>query len=156
MLQSCQVVIQASTRLCHIILHIHVTGEYASEQEILGRHFSALVGVLSSCNLYADFVSKKVITLTDYTELSSYTNSREKAEQFLSTKLFPPVEAGFTTAFYIMLNIMKNHGNIAVKEISAQIIKSLPPNCKQVVYMYFIASIVLYVNTIYQVILSYF
>ena len=102
--------------------------------------------VLSSCNLYADFVSKEVITLSDYRELSSYTNSSEKAEQFVLTKLSPSVEAGITKAFYIVLNIMKNHGNIAMKELSAQIIEALPPNCKQVVYnvMYFIPNNISY------------
>ena len=75
------------------------------------------MNVLSCNDLYADFVSEHIITLSEFHELSSCTNTIRKAERFLVEKIYPPVGVGLNTIFYIMLNIMKNDGNTAAREL---------------------------------------
>ena len=101
-----------------------VVGKDTLERKIFTKNFGSLVNVLSSTNLYSQFVSGNDITLTDFQEISSCTTSKQKAELLL-TKLSATIDAGHTTSFYNLLSIMVDYGNIATKELSLQIRQSL-------------------------------
>ena len=96
----------------------------APERKVFTKNFGSLVSVLSSTDLYSHFVPEDIITLTDFQEISSCTTPKQKAELLL-TKMSATIDAGHTTSFYNMLNIMVNFGTIATKELSLQIRRSL-------------------------------
>ena len=94
------------------------------ERKVFTKNFGSLINVLSSTDLYSYFVSENVITLADFQEISSCATSKQKAGLLL-TKISATIDAGHTSSFYSMLNIMVDFGNIATNELSLQIRQSL-------------------------------
>ena len=94
------------------------------EHEIFLRNYTELTGVLnpSISSLSAHFVSKQVITIED--EEMIHQTPTDKAKLFL-WKLESPLKSGITGAFYVMLDVMDQHGNMAVKSVATKLRKEI-------------------------------
>ena len=94
------------------------------EHKIFLRNYSELTAVLNTniTNLSAHFVSKQVITTED--EELIHQTPTDKAKSFL-WKLESPLKVGFHDPFYIMLEVMQQHGDIAVKSMATKLRKEI-------------------------------
>jgi len=94
------------------------------EYKIFLKNYSELTAVLNAniTSLSTHFVSKEVITVED--EELIHQAATEKAKLFL-WKLQSPLKVGFNDAFYIMLSVMEQYGNIAVKGIATKLKKEI-------------------------------
>jgi len=63
--------------------------------------------------------------VADFEGISSCSSPKQRAKLFL-TSISASLEAGYTASFYSLLRIMANYGTNPTKELSTQIIKSLP------------------------------
>ena len=94
------------------------------EHKIFLRNYTELTAVLNTniTKLSSHFVSKGVITVED--EELIYQATTDKAKIFL-WKLESSLKIGFNDAFYIMLDVMEQYGDIAVKSVAAKIRKEV-------------------------------
>ena len=102
------------------------------EHTIFLRNYSELTAVLNTniTTLSTHFVSKQVITVED--EELIHQSTIDKAKVFL-WKLESPLKIGFNDAFYIMLDVMQQHGDIAVKSIATKLRKEIDEFGRQLV-----------------------
>ena len=94
------------------------------EHEVFLKNYSELTGVLNSSitSLSTHFVSKQVITIED--EETIHQAPIDKAKLFL-WKLEAPLKNGINNAFYIMLDVMQQYGNVAVKTVATKLKKEI-------------------------------
>ena len=94
------------------------------EHRIFLKNYSELTAVLNTniTNLSTYFVSKQVITPED--EELIHQAPTNKAKLFL-WKLESPLKVGFNDPFYIMLDVMQQHGDIAVKGLATKLWKEI-------------------------------
>jgi len=92
------------------------------EHKIFLGNYTELTAVLNTniTKLSSHFVSKGVITVED--EELIYQATTDKAKIFL-WKLESSLKIGFNDAFYIMLDVMEQYGDIVVKSVAAKIRK---------------------------------
>lgn len=94
-------------------------------KDVFTNHYSDLCSTLTDIdNLLPFFVGKKIITITNQTEIK-----REIATLNKVTKLLPhisgPLEAGDSKGFQIMLTIMKKHGLQPTKDLAEKMCRFL-------------------------------
>jgi len=94
------------------------------EHKIFLENYTELTAILNTniTKLSSCFVSKEIITIED--EELIYQTTTDKAKIFL-WKLESSLKIGFNDPFYIMLDVMEQYNDIAVKSIAAKIRKEV-------------------------------
>lgn len=97
-------------------------------------------------DLYSHFVTKKVVTLSDYNDSSDkFHNLPRKKAEWLLQKISGHLAAGSSKSFHIMLSLMQQHGDIVCEELSDDIetriskfyIRNNPFPCKYSIKFFF-------------------
>ena len=106
------------------------------------ENYSAIKSTLRNTDLLQHFAVESVITMIELDEISSVRNPAEKIGALLS-KISGPLEAGLTSSFYKLLDIMQDHGNRTTKELANIIRHSLQDHqhgygkyCNLIILMY--------------------
>ena len=107
-----------------ISMFVLYVGNQSVEHKIFLKNYSELTAVLNTniTNLSTHFVSKEVITTED--EELIHQTVTDKAKLFL-WKLESPLKVGFNDAFYIMLDVMQQYGDIVVKNMAKKLKKEI-------------------------------
>ena len=88
------------------------------EDKIFSEHYSTFCSTLNDIDdLLKYFVQEEVIKSDDQDEINALTETPEKVQKLLK-HISGPLEAGDSKGFYIMLDIMDNHGVQATKELA--------------------------------------
>ena len=91
-------------------------------KKIFTKHYSELCGVLKNEDgLLSKFVAAKIITTDDENVIKNDKLTTKGST--LLTHISGPVNAGYTTGFYAMLDIMKSHGKVDAHELAVKILQ---------------------------------
>ena len=102
-------------------------GSISVEFNIFIEHYSKLVDIMEAKSILKYFIEEKVI-LPREAESITMTTSSKRAAELLLMKISAPLQAGFkdcSANFNKLLNIIKQHGNIAAIELCIDIEKKL-------------------------------
>lgn len=94
------------------------------ESEVFRKYYVQLVSILPANDLLHQLVATQVINMADVEEIASISTSREKASYLLRI-VARSLEAGITTSFYALLDIMENYGNFVTAQAANDIKKML-------------------------------
>ena len=89
------------------------------EAIIFKEKYQHLILTLSTsiAELIPHFIAIKIITFDDESEIRGILEKSDQVEKLLQN-IAMPLKYGITICFYEMLNIMKNHGNLATWELA--------------------------------------
>ena len=89
------------------------------EAIIFKEKYQHLLLILSTSitELIPHFIAVKIITVDDESEIRCIPTKSDQADKVLKN-IAMPLECGITICFYEMLNIMKQHGNLATIELA--------------------------------------
>ena len=91
-------------------------------KKIFTNHYSELCGVLKNEDgLLSKFVTAGIIT-TDDEDVIKKEKLTTKGSTLLA-HISGPVQSGYTTGFYAMLNIMKSHGKSDAQQLADKILQ---------------------------------
>ena len=89
------------------------------------QYYSKLTSILQ-VDLTPHFVTAKIITLSDEDEITkASTTSHKAAMKMLLKPISSSLETGYTTSFYKILGIMRQHGNDAAQHLSGEILDEI-------------------------------
>jgi len=91
---------------------------------VIIKHYSKLVDTLTAKSLSCYFVSHNIISTKEEEEITKPTTSSIRAATLLLSRVINPLKAGFencTDNFYVFLDITEQHGNDAIRHLSANI-----------------------------------
>jgi len=92
------------------------------EYEVFIQYYSKLTSILQ-VDLTPHFVTVKIITLSDEDEITKASaTSHRAAMKMLLKPVSSSLEAGYTTSFYKMLEIIQQHGNDAAQHLAGEIL----------------------------------
>ena len=101
-----------------------MTGLQLNEKEVFTRHYASLCNTLTDVNnLLPHFVQRNIISTSDVEDIDTITTTAKKVEKLLS-HISGPLTAGDPKGFYMMLTIMKEHGNQSTKDLAMKIMTS--------------------------------
>ena len=92
----------------------------APEYSVFHDHFAALTALLFNKNISQHLVQARIITIEDEQTIASLTTDIEKAKYVL-IKIPFQLQAGYATSFIKILELMKEHGNDPMQQLSATI-----------------------------------
>jgi len=102
-------------------------GSLCVEFKVFIEYYSKLVDIMETKSVLKYFVEERVILPLEADTITMTTSSK-RATELLLMKISAPLQAGFkdcTDNFYKLLDIMKQHGNIAAIELCGGIEKAL-------------------------------
>ena len=119
-------------QLILLAMHIDLTFIYilsgqlkeCPEEMVFTENYSKLTGVLNVHTLIPHFITKRVITVDDASDIKSCNRESEKIMKLLDY-IARPLKAGYTESFYIILDVMKTHCTIAVEALAKDMESSL-------------------------------
>ena len=94
------------------------------EREVLTTFYDKLVCILPVESISSKLVSARIITTDDVEKINTYILSKKKAS-FILKIIDRSLEAGVTDSFYILLDLMEEHGNVDVKGLVRDIRRAL-------------------------------
>ena len=102
-----------------------------NEEIIFTRHYASLCNTLTDVDhLLPYFVQENIINTNDVESLDA-TTIANKVKKLLS-HISGPLIAEDTKGFHVMLNIMKEHGNLGTKNLAVKISRELPSTISEI------------------------
>ena len=105
--------------------YFYIVTAQCKEAVIFKEKYQSLILILSTSisELLPHFVTIKIVSFEDECEIRNIPKKSDQVEKLLQY-IAMPLDCGITICFYEMLNIMKEHGNLATQQL-AQIIKDV-------------------------------
>ena len=108
--------------------------EECTEEIIFTDNYAKLSQVLNVNTLIPHFITNRIITVTDASDIRSCNRESEKLLEYIARHL----KAGYTYSFYLMLHVMKTHGTITAETLAEDIISSLDAKSCKGIAMYMV------------------
>ena len=99
------------------------------------KYYNDMIKIIPITSLSGQLVSANIITPSEDEEVLSPSTPTDKAKIFL-LKVSKSLEAGYTTSFYSLLDILEKFGNQDCIELSSNIRKALLVEMNQGTYVY--------------------
>ena len=104
------------------------------EHKVFTENYARICSTLTDIDdLLLYFVQKKIIKPEDQDDIKTSAKTKEKVNKLLK-HISGPLQAGDSKGFYTMLDIMKNHGSQATKDLSETLKATL--SIGTYIYMY--------------------
>ena len=95
------------------------------EREVLTTFYDKLVCILPVESISSKLVSARIITTDDIEKINNTDILSKKKASFILKIIDRSLEAGVTDSFYILLDLMEEHGNVDVKGLVRDIRRAL-------------------------------
>ena len=115
---------------------IYILSGQCPEETVFTENYSKLTEVLNVHTLIPHFITERVITVDDASDIKSCNRESEKIMKLLDY-IARPLKAGYTESFYIMLDVMKTHCTIAVEALANNMESSLQTTSSKGMVMWY-------------------
>ena len=107
-----------------------------NEYKVFKETYPQLMKTLTDIDdLLTYFVARNIITMRQEDDIKQLSVPQERVRRLLLI-ISGPLESGDKNGFYVLLDIMKNHGTQSTQDLAENILSKLRPNVDAWLYEY--------------------